>query len=44
MDGGGIEAFSEESKFQIKIEDHFFVFGYKKPWGFIYLHKFLKIC
>lgn len=44
MDGWDIEAFSEQSKFQIKLEDHCFVSGYEKPSGFIYLHKFLMIC
>lgn len=44
MDKWDIEVSSEESKFQIKFEDHFFVFSYRKPWGLMYLHKFLKIC
>lgn len=38
MDGWDFEALSEESEFQITIEDHCFDFGYNNPWRFIYLY------
>ena len=38
MDRWDIEALSEESKFQIRIEDHCFDFGYNNSWEFIYLY------
>lgn len=37
MNGWDIETYSEESKFQMKIEDHCFDFGYNNLWGFLYL-------